>query len=367
MLVVYGIICYKNLAFPREVGRMNLPENSSENNTLKVEDLLEDIRSGMNNEDLLAKYNFSKGTLERLGEILSNRSSVQGVAPQNGDWSPPGSGDGTTDSEPEKEASSFICPSCLTSYDNMFDICPACSASFQETMAREMPVETVSHDTRPTREIPSSGNEVIPETQDAPTQQVLVSEPVQPRSLEQEKGPSPIGARKAALARTTARGKKRATLPNSSPASEKRAVQRPPDFDPDRSGNDPPLLEIRCESCGGRMAPALRDIYDRSRSVHAISASAVCLVLGYVGSVGLSLIDTPSVLRLTVFYITAILLLLGAVFTAVGVFMFLAREKVYFCSRCKRTHPRADIAYLAAALVWSSRKAARPVGWDQRY
>ncbi|MBM3301104.1 MAG: hypothetical protein FJY85_14255 [Deltaproteobacteria bacterium] len=63
-------------------------------------------------------------------------------------------------------------------------------------------------------------------------------------------------------------------------------------------------------------------------------------MLVFFGAGALSFFDGYSLGRLFVVYITGMFLLFGAVFGAVGSFMYLAREKVYYCESCERIYPR---------------------------
>jgi hypothetical protein len=101
-----------------------------------------------------------------------------------------------------------------------------------------------------------------------------------------------------------------------------------------------PAVEALCDSCQERMQSALRDIYDRSRSYLAMKMSATFMVLGIFGCLMVSFFDGYSLWRLAVVCATGISFLAGASLLTVGSFMFLAREKVYYCPLCKRVYPR---------------------------
>jgi len=95
-----------------------------------------------------------------------------------------------------------------------------------------------------------------------------------------------------------------------------------------------------CESCDEVMEPTLRDVYDIKRSHVALILAGVCLVLGLLGSAAVSLFEGYSLARLFVVYTTGMCLLFGAILSSIGAFMHLARERVYFCSSCRRVYPR---------------------------
>jgi len=339
---------------------MNTLENSQENQNIKVKDLLEDIRSGMNDEDLSNKHNVTRAVLEKLGDMvlelnaelyrtIEGREQYVALAEKSLQ-------------NPDTETSSFICPSCLTSYNTMFDICPNCSVSMQEIIAREnqrscTDVESIVGNYSAALEEKILQNQF---------NENIESRPSEKTSPDSGKGPvkeSAVPFQRDTKIKKINRADKTRAARHKIVQPADRTVQRTPWEDQiDGPRGEPGLPAVRCESCKGRMAPALRDIYDRSRSLQSLAFAASCFLLGFLGSVALSWFDGPSLGRLTVFFITGVLLLLGAALTFVGVFTYFAREKVYFCARCKRTCPRADISYLAAALSWSSKKTIRGFG-----
>ena len=97
---------------------------------------------------------------------------------------------------------------------------------------------------------------------------------------------------------------------------------------------------VQCETCQEEMQAGLRDIYDHRRSRLALLMAGGLLALGFFGTAALGYMDGFSFIRLLVVYATGMSLLFGGVFSAVGAFMHLARERVFFCSYCGRVYPR---------------------------
>ncbi|MCX5863249.1 MAG: hypothetical protein NTW27_14155 [Deltaproteobacteria bacterium] len=325
----------------------------------KVKDLLDDIRSGLNEDTLLTKHYVTLIRLQELGNMLgdldmgsSTGAIIQGPEELNGCGLENGQA-------LEAEESSFMCPSCLTSQHTMFDICPNCSVSFLETIDQE---SQKTHKLAQTIAIESSLNgPSLGETKQSDDSLAVIT-----RHTVQPSRSDPVTEPRASVEKdkkeTTIVSKEERATPSQRAYTDDSSIPRRPSSHVAKSRAISPLPGVRCDSCKGRMAPALRNIYDRSRSMHSLVMAGICFAFGFVGSLCLSFFDGPSLGRLTVFYITGIIVLFGAVFSLVGAFLYLAREKVYFCPRCKRSYPRADISYLAAALAWSSRPTSGTSG-----
>lgn len=327
-----------------------------------IQDLLVDIRSGMVEEEIARKYGFGiPQVLDESGQDIRGGGAPE-CSPSAPDTPIPQVSAGLSPQEAEESA--FICPTCLTAFATMFDICPNCSASVQEAIgtpadkgSSEEPVSVEAHQNF----INTSGSkegQCQTETCSAAT-----LEPTEFHvGAQNEKGPIPGGIvnqrpgthlnESVPVSGMRAPGEPHVTKPS---------LQTPSSINVSRHkerqrgvGSAPSL---RCESCKSTMTPALRDIYDRSRGGQSIIGASIFFLLAYLSCVLLSFLETPSLTRLTIFFLGGIFVLSGSVLAAVGAFMCLAREKVYFCSRCKRTYPRADISYLAAALVWSTKRA----------
>lgn len=322
---------------------------------MKIEALLHDIRSGIKDDELLQKHYAILLQLEKLESMAEQRDAVASVGSSESTIDRGGACDLTIQPESEAEESCFICPSCLEPQPHMFDICPKCSISVQDAMAFQNPS---------TGNLGDGTDQALLEESSATLHRAILSPETPP--IPTNKSPEkPLEGMTLESPKPTSEANMVNRIPvmRDKPTSQHRRSHRKTLTNsqmPVQTVVDEPKLAssapgVRCDSCKGRMAPALRDIYDRSRSLQSFVATSICLVLGFAGSVLLSFMDGPSLARLTVFFITAIVFLGGAVFWSVGAFMYLAREKVYFCPRCKRTYPRADISYLAAAMTWTSR------------
>jgi hypothetical protein len=69
--------------------------------------------------------------------------------------------------------------------------------------------------------------------------------------------------------------------------------------------------------------------------------AAGVFLLSFLTASSLHFFEGYSYARLVVIYATVAAFLVGSVFLGVGVFMMLAREKVYQCGSCLRIYPRA--------------------------
>ncbi len=327
-----------------------------------LHELLADLRSGMTDDEVAAKYGLNPSIFEaRKANVLERQKEKsdagEGIAQ---------SGLASTDIAAKEDSveSSFICPACLQSFGVMFDICPNCSTSVQEAMERALQ-KTGSVETQPLKPPPtvvtepcSSVQTRLPskiEDQRAAAAQV---EATDSGSSAPATAPAEDTIRREAFAppntispETQARleAKKLAQVRKRNPSTHAAAQEQHR-----RISHSPSL---RCESCQSTVAPALRDIYDRTRSLHAIFAASVCFFIAFFCCATLNYFEGPSLSRLVFFFFGSLSFVVGAILTGIGGFMYLAREKVYFCPRCKRIYPRADISYVTAALVLSSKRA----------
>jgi hypothetical protein len=328
-----------------------------------IQDLLVDIRSGMGEEEIARKYGFAvPHVVDESGPEIRGGGAPE-CSPSASDTPMP---DVPTNPAPQDaEESAFICPTCLTAFATMFDICPNCSASVQETMG--------THVDKGTSEVPVSVEALQDFTKTSGSKegsgQTEACSATVPGSTESHVGPQ---NEKELISGGIVAQNPGTHLNESVPFSEEQPPREPHVTKPSPQTPSPinisrhkerqrgvgSIPSLRCESCKSTMTPALRDIYDRSRGVQSIIGASIFFLLAYLSCVLLSFLETPSLPRLTIFFLGGIFVLSGSVLAAVGTFMYLAREKVYFCSRCKRTYPRADISYLAAALVWSSKRAS---------
>ncbi len=289
--------------------------------TIKVKEFLDDFRSGMFDDEILKAYNLTPLGLEKFYSMLVDRNILtedelkehyerelireKEIAAQ------------------DAEKVGFICPCCLESQDKMFDICPNCGVSFQEFVSRE-----------------SCNPSQIEET-------VIAAQPISEISANKETPPA--GEIKAE--------------PHKAPAPAdlfKDDFIRPEDFR--RTGNvfddsdddvvpgmpldyiddigDMNSTPVLCESCGDQTDAITRKIFDKSSFYQALTGSVLLILLGFLGAVVLSFFEAFSFGKLVLLYGTGTLLVLGSVLSALSVFMFLAKERVYSCPKCKRAYAR---------------------------
>ncbi|MEW6351026.1 MAG: hypothetical protein AB1646_18365 [Thermodesulfobacteriota bacterium] len=112
---------------------MNTVAGTTERRTIKVKDFLDDYHCAVGDLELMQKYNLSVRGLDKFVQLLVDRRilSSDEVALRNEKAAFARSH--TTN--PETEHSAFMCPSCLITWPEMFDVCPNCGIVVQEYMA----------------------------------------------------------------------------------------------------------------------------------------------------------------------------------------------------------------------------------------
>ncbi len=375
---------------------MNTIQNSQLKRSIRVRDFLDDFHAGMTDEALLEKYHLTPTGLERFYDMLQDRGIID---PE--ELLIRYSESAVMEREPadEGDTTSFICPSCLASHKTMFDICPDCGVSFQDMIRQEEPqayhdvpdpsvaTEDLMHaDARAVdRSKVFESSEPVPAIeipQEPESAHDFFVDPSEMREHDQFCWPGEIDFDRAAneefvsaddaefgnpgsvqSASQDAFGSED-LIQDSSLISFREGIEpRESDSSDGTSQFDASLDEFDstprfegfleqpqveeygqtgtlCESCDEIMEPTLRDVYDRKRSHLALILAGACLVLGFLGSAAVSLFDGYSLGRLFVVYTTGMCLLFGAILSSVGAFMYLAREKVYFCNSCRRVYPR---------------------------
>lgn len=315
---------------------MNSAPISQEKRSIKVKDFLADLRSGMDDGYLLTKYHLTPVGLDKFYDMLVERGilsldelsarNVRQVPPQG--WKAPS----------ERDESSFICPSCLAAHDTMFDVCPCCGVSFQETLSAQTKAKKSGEEPRDRDYFPGQRE------QEEDTRGDLFASPAP------NYGEMPPKVSPTAGSHLTAPAKREADFAQPFDWRRNNAqFDEPLDdivcgmpLDENYACEDKPSdqNDVRCENCQEAAVPALRDIYDRNRSLLSLTLSGISLFLGLVGAIVVSFFDGYSLARLLVVYVTGLFLLCGGVLCAVGSFMYLAREKVYYCASCGRVYPR---------------------------
>jgi hypothetical protein len=320
---------------------MNTAQTIQEKRTIRVKDFLDDVRSGMNDRQLLQKYYLSELGLEKFYAMLEERGILTAEDIQLRKTSELASERDVTESCDER--SSYICPCCLASHDTMFDICPSCGVSFHQLISQGKTAEPkLSAD---------SVDRIDTRQQNAPESAPQPS----PVCAAEHDGPTGVTSDKPVVACDAPASPGSATEEH----DEFMVKESVPRFDSmfddslDEVVSGIPLdhvapcdtldhaAEVVCQSCDRAMEPAIRNIYDRGSSLNALFLSGVFIVLGLVAATALTFFGGQSLQRLAVFFTTAVFILIGSVFFAVGSFLLLAREKVYRCPSCKRVFPRA--------------------------
>ncbi len=327
-----------------------------------LHELLADLRAGLSEGEVAAKYGLNPCIFE--GRKTSTSEKHKGKSAVDGVIEPSAHDPSNVAVKEDLAESSFICPACLTSFGVMFDICPNCAASVQEAVAKdtrsaddaavqkhEPTSDPIKEECRVDAESPrQSKPENKPKASSVPD---LTGEQVS--SLARETA----GISRTELDASTNRGRhEHKTKVGTEKISNAQNRNRP--LNNTAQDTDHKLVaspSLRCDSCQSLMAPALRDIYDRTRSLHAILSATICFLIAFLCCVMLNFLDGPSLSRITVFFFGCLTFLMGGILMGIGAFMYLAREKVYFCPRCKKTYPRADISYITAALVLSAKRA----------
>ncbi len=351
---------------------MNSVPGNSDRRTIKVKDFLDDYRSAIGDLDLMTKYGLSIRGLDKFVQLLVDRRilSSDEVALRNEkllctvaeqiafiDTEKPA---------PETDQSAFMCPSCLITWPEMFDVCPNCGVLVQEYMAAQSKLSetaadqvTLCLDTDPT-----------PQMEDSPDQGVS---PVDAAGDSLDPGDSPIHATS-----DTSKDKAPIEIPlfeklaDTPPETSKPAVKdlarakppfvwsekvRPPksvaelideDIIPGTpiSAHDGPQRrpagrKAWCTSCATPLEPDVRLVYDEDAGRFSLKLSGICFLLGFLGAFSLTLFNGYSFARLLMVYGTGMMLMAATVFMTVGSLMLLAKEKVFRCSNCDRVYPRA--------------------------
>lgn len=302
---------------------MSSIQANQERRSIRVKDFLDDFRAGMTDADMLKKYHLTPVGLEKFYNMLVEREIVSSSELEEHYRLE------SLRERQETETSSFICPCCLASHEVMFDICPSCGVSFQELISREnVAPSQILEDAQPAVEAACK--------EDSQNQESLADAPVKDTEI-----PPAIVEPDEFLAPQTAREEN----------DFLKSMETKPEFENSLDDILPALDEMeqdhgeesgpRCDGCETVMHFGVRDIYDRSRSKQALILAGILLFLGFCGSAVIGFFDGFSLLRLVTVYITGILFLLGSVFTGVAAFMFMAREKVFYCPSCTRIFPRA--------------------------
>ncbi len=251
-----------------------------------LHELLADLRSGMTDEEVAAKYGLSPSIFETR---KANALEKQKEKSDPGEGIPQSSSAPTAKSDKEDSVeSSFICPVCFTSFGVMFDICPNCSASVQEAMEGAFqkgasPEAQASEPIPPAKTEPDS---LVESRLPSKTEDQLVAAPHVEAKDASPSAPTTTSSKDPLQGETSAPPN---PLPPEAlnkikakkPSPVKRRNVTPGDATPELDRRVTHSPSLRCESCQSTVTPALRDIYDRARSLHAICAAAICFLVAF--------------------------------------------------------------------------------------
>jgi hypothetical protein len=317
---------------------MNAEQTSQEKRSIKVKDFLDDFRTGASDEELIAKYHLTPSGLQKFLDLLTERGILDPKEIDKRLSAEPKAEE--PDPLPNSEEARFICPSCLSVHQDMFDVCPTCGISFHQLISGGMPAPEPAEEQASDESFASARSELWEKESSEVFASVAVDKAQDGSELAVEKDVPP--AAEFPKEDELLSGPPVAGLAEGFDQSLGAAAAERGPFDDhlDSAEDRYAHVEVLCQACGEEMQPALRDIYDRNRSLQALRGAAVSLFLGFLGTLALSFFDGYSLARVFVVYLTGVCLLSGTVLGLVGSFLYLAREKVYFCEHCRRVFPR---------------------------
>jgi hypothetical protein len=300
---------------------MDAAQASHEKRTINVKNFLDDFHSGVDDQNLMEKYNLTESGLATFYEMLEERGILKAHEIRKESWSQTEAIDNSSDFSDEK--SSYICPRCLASHETMFDICPSCGVSFHELISQDKSV-TASISTE------DKNHEIYNRITNG-------------AELEEDgtAGTEPT---------STSKGLKRSThsmedvfsnddIPRFQALDDSldQILSAVPIDSGEENAN---FHKVPCSTCGLPMESGIRNIYDRTRALQALFIAGICFVSGFLGIMALSLFQDQSLVRLVIFFSTVAVMIMAVISATAGAFLFLAREKVYICRTCHRAYPR---------------------------
>ncbi len=317
---------------------MNAEQTSQEKRSIRVKDFLHDFRAGASDEELITKYQLTTSGLQKFLDMLTERG-ILGPGEIGNRYAAVTAAEEKAPITNSGEAR-FICPSCLSVHQDMFDICPTCGISFHQLISGSMPTPEPAEEKESEEAFASPRSELWDEEPSDVFETVSMDKPADgPDAATEEKSlPTAVASHQE---EEFLPGPRATGFAAGFDDSLGEAAEGEPFDDYLDSARDPyPHVEVRCQACDEEMAAALRDVYDRKRSLQALMGSAICFSLGFLGTLVLSFFEGYSLARVIVLYLTGMSLFSGAILGVVGTFLYLAREKVYFCTRCRRVYPR---------------------------
>jgi hypothetical protein len=300
---------------------MDAAQASHEKRTINVKNFLDDFHSGVNNQNLMEKYNLTESGLATFYEMLEERGILKAQEIRKESWSQSETIDDSPDFSDEK--SSYICPRCLASHDTMFDICPSCGVSFHELISQDKAV-TASISTE------DKNHEIYNSLTNAAESEEYGTARAEPAATSKE-------LKRSAHSMEDVLSDDHIPRFQALDDSLDEILSAVPIDSGEESAN---FHKVPCSTCGLPMESGIRNIYDRTRALQALFMAGICFASGFLGIMALSLFQDQSLVRLVIFFSTVAVTIIGVISATAGAFLFLAREKVYICRTCHRAYPR---------------------------
>ncbi len=300
---------------------MDAAQASHEKRTINVKNFLDDFHSGVNDQNLMEKYNLTESGLATFYEMLEERGILKAQEIPRESCSQSETVDNSPDFSDEK--SSYICPRCLASHETMFDICPSCGVSFHELISQDKSVTPSVSTEDKNHEIYNRMTDGAELEEDG----TAVAEPASPSK----------GLKRSTHSMEDVFSNDDIPRFQALDDSLEEILSAVPIDSGEENAN---FHKVPCSTCGLPMESGIRNIYDRTRALQALLIAGICFVSGFMGIMVLSLFQDQSLVRLVIFFSTVAVMLIGVIAATAGAFLFLAREKVYICRTCHRAYPR---------------------------
>ncbi len=300
---------------------MDPAQASHEKRTINVKNFLDDFHSGVDDQNLMQKYNLTESGLATFYQMLEERGILKEQEIRRQPWSQSEAIGNSSDFSDER--SSYICPRCLASHDTMFDICPSCGVSFHELISQDKSVTASAS-------IEEKHHEIYNDTTDG-------TELEEYGGSGTEQASTSTGPGRSANSMEDIFANDHIPRFQTLDDSLDDIVSAVPMDSEEENAN---FHKVPCSTCGLPMESGTRNIYDRVRALQSLVIAGICFLSGFLGIMGLSLFQDQSLVRLVIFFSTVAVMIIGVISANAGAFLFLAREKVYICRTCHRAYPR---------------------------
>jgi hypothetical protein len=325
---------------------MNTLHSTQEKRTIKVKDFLEDFRAGCTDAQLMERFHLTPAGLDKFYALLLERQIISFSDLQDRMQDDFVEEDAHADSTRERPR--FYCPSCLSSQETLFDICPDCGFDLHDSgRARSVrghhdPLgDSAAYGRGSGQGIVEMGKDTVdfPEAKASEHDRRPIEIPLKAPEDDDLFHHSDWDHDKEVFGGEAFEFKK---ISSSFDDNVDQVVPGMPLDYADPPARVQPRSAFQCLHCEDILETTVRQIFDRQATRLAFSIATVLLMAGLVGFFLLTALEGYSVLRLFVVYLTGMSMLVGCTLAAIGIFMrFLAREPVYLCRCCGRTYPRA--------------------------